>query len=241
MNNHIDITFDFRTDTPEGKDPDTWSPTLVEYHRLLWGKPLPGGGTFELEPKPKPPYYLHHCSQLGEFWLSSDAVMPTFQWSETIRGYMTDQELEDFRRIGYTIGAMMIFPAIQIDRKWTINQTRGCLRKIRDRFDLTLECVRRHYLGEESPMSKVLARYGDFFDVFGDFRGYVDHFLLQDLVTEDYNQVRLFHPNDDFKSLAVPQTKAEYLRYKDLSIAFIHARNRRSLNWVKENQIEKHK
>jgi hypothetical protein len=32
----IDITFDFRSDTPPGKDPDTWSPTLRSYHQLLW-------------------------------------------------------------------------------------------------------------------------------------------------------------------------------------------------------------
>lgn len=32
----IDTTFDFRDDTPEGKDPDQYSPTLRRYHKLLW-------------------------------------------------------------------------------------------------------------------------------------------------------------------------------------------------------------
>ena len=32
---HIDVTFDFRRDTPEGGDPDALSPTLRRYHRLL--------------------------------------------------------------------------------------------------------------------------------------------------------------------------------------------------------------
>ena len=44
---------------------------------------------------------------------------------------------------------------------------------IRDRFDLTLECIRRHYLDEPSPLSATLARYADFFGLFGDFAGYV--------------------------------------------------------------------
>jgi hypothetical protein len=44
----IDITFDFRSDTPQGKDPDVASPTLRHYHKLLWGKPLPGGVVFQL-------------------------------------------------------------------------------------------------------------------------------------------------------------------------------------------------
>jgi integrase len=39
----IDTTFDFRSDTPPGLDPDTYSPTLRRYHRLLWSKPLPSG------------------------------------------------------------------------------------------------------------------------------------------------------------------------------------------------------
>jgi hypothetical protein len=27
----------------------------------------------------------------------------------------------------------------------TINQTKGCIRRIADRLDLTLECIRRYY------------------------------------------------------------------------------------------------
>lgn len=31
----IDITYDFRTDTPPGKDPDAYSKTLRDYHKYL--------------------------------------------------------------------------------------------------------------------------------------------------------------------------------------------------------------
>ena len=31
----IDTTFDFRTDTPPGKDPDTFSPPLRKYHHFV--------------------------------------------------------------------------------------------------------------------------------------------------------------------------------------------------------------
>ena len=44
----IDIAFDFRSDTPPGKDPDERSPTLRRYHQLLWSKALPNGAPFEL-------------------------------------------------------------------------------------------------------------------------------------------------------------------------------------------------
>ena len=59
--NVIDVGFDFREDTPPGKDPDTWSPTLRRYHRLLWGKPLPDGTEFELDDT-TPGVSLHHRS-----------------------------------------------------------------------------------------------------------------------------------------------------------------------------------
>ena len=32
----LDVTFDFRTDTRAGGDPDALSPTLRRYHRQLW-------------------------------------------------------------------------------------------------------------------------------------------------------------------------------------------------------------
>lgn len=79
-------------------------------------------------------------------------------------------------------------------------------------------------------MSEVLNRYRDFFGLFGDFRGYVDHFLLQDLVTPDCGAVHLFHPNENFTTPAVPETRDAYLEYKNRSIDFIQARNARIRN-----------
>ena len=48
--------------------------------------------------------------------------------------------MEDFIRKTYTIGGMMIFPK----RRGGINQTRGFHAQIRDRWDLTLECIRKY-------------------------------------------------------------------------------------------------
>lgn len=44
----IDTTYDVRTDTPPGKDPDSHSPTLRRYHQLHWSKPLPDGTPYTL-------------------------------------------------------------------------------------------------------------------------------------------------------------------------------------------------
>ncbi len=225
----IDITFDCRSDAPPGKDPDKYSPTLRRYHRQLWSKPLPNGAVFDLADT-TPRVYLHHRSQLGEFWLSSDAVIPSFvkerrlaQVFEEIPG----EQIDAFRRVGYTIGGMMIFPGNQIDRRMTINSRRGCHPRIKDRFDLTVECIRLYYLGETSPLYETLDRYADFFALFGDFKGYVEFFLLQDLVTKDGTAVRFFAPFSEFAPWPVPASTEEYKAYMANALEFINARNGR--------------
>lgn len=229
MHTEIDITFDFRQDTPSGKDPDTYSKTLLRYHKLLWSKRLPCGTFFELDDS-VPGHYLYHRSAVGEFTLSSDAVIPTFKWHKRIQALIREEDLDAFNAAGYTIGGMMLFPANRIEGKWTINQARGCTRRIGDRFDLTLECIRRYYHNGQSPLSDVLTRYKHFFDLFGDFRNYVEFFLLHDLVSSDFSAVRLSEPFDDFSGSPIPNSAAEYMTYARDARAFIAARNRRILS-----------
>jgi Family of unknown function (DUF6994) len=236
----IDITFDFRSDTPgygrPRADPDASSPTLRRYHQLIWSKPLPSGAPFELDIATPP--YLHYLSELGEFWLTSDTVIPT--WSKWRKmAHIIDQipevEREAFTRLTYTIGGMMVFPGNQIDRKPTINGARGLDARIADRFDLTVECIRRHYLDEPIPclLSDTLARYADFFGLFGDFAGYVNFFHLQDLVDDVTSTVKFFTPFEDFTAPPLPGTLGEYLWYRQHAIEFIESRNRRIAAYVR--------
>jgi hypothetical protein len=80
---------------------------------------------------------------------------------------------------------------------------------------------------EDSPMAATLGRYAGFFALFGDFRGYVDFFLLQDLVSSDCQTVRFFMPFNDFSPPAIPKDLETYLEFRRLSIEFTEARNRR--------------
>jgi hypothetical protein len=224
----IDPSFDFRTDAG-GKDPDAYSPTLKQYHKLLWSKPLPSGRPFNLDDTLRGAY-LHHRSDVGEYFLSSDSVIPTFtRWgfAKAHPALYSEEENQAFVAIASTIGATIVFPGNPIQRKWTINQARGCLRKISDRFDLTLECIRRHYACQSSPLGETLARYEDFFALFENFSGYVDFFLLQDLVTDDHAAVTFFMPFDDFQTSAMPSDDPTYREYRRQSIRFIEARSRR--------------
>jgi len=234
MDKFIDITFDFRSDTPLGKDPDALSPTLRSYHKFLWSKPLPNGVLFELDDT-KSNVYLYHQSEIGEFFLSSDSAIHTFsRWASMahIINQLKQGEAEEFRRVGYSMGGMIIFPANRIEGKNTINVARGFHPLIKDRIDLTVECIRRYYKNEKSPLSEVLTRYADFFAIFGDFKGYVEFFLLQDLVTEDFSSIKFFITFEDFKTPVVPKTLDAYLSYKHLTIKFTNERNQRILESI---------
>jgi hypothetical protein len=99
-----------------------------------------------------------------------------------------------------------------------------------------VECIRRHYSRGDSPLSDVLARYSDFFELFRDYQGFVEFFHLQDIVTDTCDGVRFFTPFDDFESpLPIPSTKGEYLDYRTRAMEFLKARNRRIRDWSERN------
>src|SRR5471030_370346 len=134
----IDTTFDFRMDSG-GRDPDSHSATLRQYHQLLWSKQLPNGKHFELDAS-NPKLYLYHQSELGKFLLTSDSVIYTYnRWKRLahITGQFSEADREEFFAIAYTIGGMLVFTGNRINGKNTINGERGFNRKICDRIDLT--------------------------------------------------------------------------------------------------------
>ncbi len=230
----IDVNFNFYLDTPKGKDPDSYSDTLRRYHKLLWNKPLPNGTVFELDLKT--PKILHHKSQLGEFYLSSDSLAHDYsKWKSTehIIKKIPKTEIENFFNLGCTIGGYTIFPSNRVDKQMTINGSRGINKKIKDRFDLTLECIRRFYLNEDSPLLETLSRYEDFFKLFDDFKGYVDFFLFQDLVQSNYSSINYFLPSNNFNNSPIPNDIQEYKAYRKNMTEFINKRSKRIFEYSK--------
>ncbi|MEJ7650118.1 MAG: hypothetical protein WKF57_13950 [Nakamurella sp.] len=224
----IDTRFDVRRDSGS-RDPDSHSATLRRYHRLLWGKPLPDGRTFELDAR------LRHRSDHGDFSLASDAITHTYRsWTRPSRlvdvvNQIPAHELTEFYDLGCTVGAYIVFPfPVRINDRWqmSINQARGIHPQIRDRFDITLECIRLWYSNEHSPFAHRLDPYAFFFGLFPTFRGYVTHFLLDDLVTPDYTGVRFHVPFEGFSSDPLPvRSVEEYRKYMQRSSEFVRARN----------------
>lgn len=223
----IDTAYNFQKEVGT-LDPDKYSATLQEYHRLLWSKPLPNGKLFQLSKVSG--NRLYHKSEIGEFYLSSDRVVPSFsRWKrmESLIVKVPKEELEQFNNLAETIGGIVIWPSDRIDGMPTINAERGFNRRICDRIDLTIECIRRLYLEESSPMTNTLNRYGRFFEIFGDFKGYIDFFLLHDLVTTDYTKVNIAPPFINFETQPIPQTVSEYMAYIEHMARFVQARNKK--------------
>ena len=110
----INVDFNFFSEVREGQDPDSKSPTLKKYHKLLWSKPLPSGKIFDL--KEDPPElsknYLYHKSELGYFVFGSDAITHSYR-NHKKKKHITEQipdEVSDLFNQGANIASYIIFP-----------------------------------------------------------------------------------------------------------------------------------
>ena len=208
------------------KDPDCECVLLQDYHSKLWSKKLPNGDTLNLKKG-----YGKNYLTWDNFRFGSDSIIVSFRYDkykEMIHEVMKivpsyKDFIENYLNISNTIGGFIIFPK----RKGGINQTRGCNYRIKDRFDLTLECIRKYYIGEKSPLSTVLEQDKDFFNLFLDFKGYVEFFFLQDLVSDDFGKVNFWLGEGDMNQNPFPKTVDEYLNFIEKELDFVQKRNNR--------------
>lgn len=75
-------------------------------------------------------------------------------------------------------------------------------------------------------MSDVLQDDKKFFDLFVDFKGYVDFFYLQDCVSSDYREVKMWL-DEDFSYHPLPKTVDSYLGWINSNLDFVRNRNER--------------
>ena len=230
----IDTSFDFRSDSNE-KDPDAHSPTLRRYHRHLWSKQLPNGEFLEIEEIDSRLVYRFNMQTIS---FGSDSISNSYIGTKKVAhltGEISQPEFEEFRDKGSTIGGYIIFPSARDFGKMSINGARGFNRDIADRFDLTLECIRLHYLRLENPLEVTfnLPTNQFFFSLFKNFTGYIEFFLLQDLVDSNFEKVRFFTDTRiPFTSSPIPASATEYREYKKASLKFVAMRNQRILEWA---------
>lgn len=249
----IDVTFDFTTDTPlywvnfwennnglgaGSSDPDSVSKTLQNYQKSLYSRVLPIGETMNLKIGLGSDYLTWNGFRFGSDSITTGFRYNKYNWMiENVKKTKSDyrEYMEDYIRKTYTIGGNIIFPK----RKDSINQRRGCDPRIRDRWDLTLECIRRFFYQEENPLSETLEKDKNFFELFIDFKGYVDFFFLQDCVTDDYSKVLFWTDINVFRENPLPRTVQEYLDFIEHQKDFVNRRNERIRKFVQTLKDEK--
>lgn len=247
MRRVFDTTHNYKVDTPSRTKPDADkdSQILRTDHELLWSKELPSGDIFAPKVTPRRSQYLiHKDSSEARHCYGSDAITSSYtSWViqknpksralvDAIEG-LNDGQKTRYLKPAYTVGSTMIWP-VRAKDPWTMNRARGANMKIADRMDLTLECIRRHYAGEAgTPLTRVTDAYADFFELFIDFKGFVEFFHFQDLVARDCDEVEFYLPFDNFKQSGTPATTTEYVKYREAVLKFIERRSHRMAEWVR--------
>ena len=239
----LDITKRLNKNISTAGDPDRYSKELKEYHRVLWSNrklfsnpfTLINGDTNKL---------IYDNGDLTIVF-TPDSITNSF-YGHKRRKPIIDQYCEEDSEIrsllneyfdtDYIIGSSILFPTsingVFIQK--TLNIKRGISKYIRDRFDYTLECIKRYYdvSNRESPLLNDIEKNREFFDLFHDFKTYVDFFFLNDLVDANYN-VMSFTNVIDFEH-AYPRDRDEYKLYLKNMMDFYKARNERIGRWIEQ-------
>ena len=73
----------------------------------------------------------------------------------------------------------------------------------------------------------------DFFDLFVDFKGFVDFFYLQDCVNEKEDSIIFWFKDDGFTGKILPETVDEYVFWLNHNLEFVKRRNIRIQKAIK--------
>jgi hypothetical protein len=234
----FDVSFCFYDEKGYVRDADSESRILQRMHARLWSKDLPNGDRLEWTPDAKTRTLSTELAGGTTVWVSSDTIATThsnYAGVRELHAGLDAEERDRIERAFYTIAGFMVFPV----HPQSLNQVRGRKWEIRDRFDLTLECIRRHYLAvDDNPLASVLTDDAGFFALFGGgqegFENYVQFFLLDDLW--DGQSIRWFDGFEgsdwDFTTPALPDSASSYLRYLDVVGTFVTSRNARIADWL---------
>jgi len=222
----IDVNYQFHIckNGNEKFDIDLQCREIYDYHKVLWQRKLPNGKMLHFEiRKNRGGYYLFEMNSKIRF--GSDSILHTYRnYSKgKIKNLIKEfnqNDLNQFYEKLTTIGGYIIFPK----HMNSLNQRRGNHSLVADRFDITLDSIRKYYRGEkiDYPLRNDLEKDREFFSWFIDFESYVSFFYLDDLVDKKSRRILFFSEDKP-----LPTSKASYLIYKANVLSFLEKRNRR--------------
>lgn len=233
MPDDFDPDFCFYDEEGYERDADAESLQLRLFHARLWSKDASEGPLMFM---PDQGARTLTCTLADGTTLrvSSDTIATSHSGYTEMRplhaGLPGDYR-NDIERKFYRMAGFIVFPV----HPQSLNQLRGW--RLRDRFDLTLECIRRHYTGEAHPLADVMTQGAKFFGLFGSghtgFVRYVEFFHLQGLVAD--GSVRWFDGSSttpDLDAARLPATTDNYRAYLDNVAEFTDDRTDRIRTWL---------
>ncbi len=240
INIHLDFTKDSVKNNIKG-DPDIFNNTLRIYQKELYSREklcLDFGNRMDYD-------YLIYKEKNIRF--ASDCIINMNEmykeYKETHEKYFSicsnyyKKLYQEYLDTARTIGGEIIFPK----HRYSINQCRGVYRQIKDRFDLTLECIKRFYEHiQPNPLEKILLMDKEFFGLFGTgvrgFEKYVNFFFLDDLVKDGKVDFFFGTYNDDiFNHSPFAWKQAEWEQLLEKQMVFLEKRNKAIENFCKLN------
>ena len=154
------------------------------------------------------------CDSIGNAWFYESSL--------------DKEEHKKYLKLMNTIGGKIIFPKHKKIGIQTINTIRGLNPKIKDRFDLTLECIKLYYFDKKNnPLYEILNLNFDFFNLFGKgedgFKNYIEFFFLDECLVDNKGNIKFFI-EEKFEN-PIPSNKKRDLYLK--TIEFIENRNKK--------------
>ncbi len=225
----IDVNLNFWVDS-SGADPDIFSKKLREYQIMLYSRK---SDNIILTPGGDMSYDYLYIDSPENMRLGSDCILnmnERYREYKNINAKHLENTSDHYKKLykkyldmAHTIGGEILFPK----RKNSINVERGRNHLIKDRFDLTLECIRRYYNDKnaQNPLYTTICADKIFFDLFKTFDGYVEYFFLGDLV--ENGRINFFfgkYKDDVFNHSPLAWEQSDWEQLLDNQMKFLEKR-----------------
>lgn len=221
----------------EAQDPADFSAKLAQYQILLYTKPLPSGGFLKLR--------ANKFNQVEAELPSGESIlltsMPLIHQAcfeadnHELLSKLPQSQVDIMLRTLVTSGNYMLIPAQPLNG-YRLDDFRKNPR-IGNRIDLYLECVRRQYAGEPSPLDDILNPFKPWFELFLSFKQFVEFFYLGNLYDPKLKKIHFFKTFDpDFPINLDPETGSSSMLVLSHSVIFAGSRGQAQEKWL----IEQH-
>ena len=205
------------------KDPDKVSNRLYNDLSLLTNLDFVDGKNKDYHGEFKYKHLIHNNLPF------SSSYIGVLEYYAKRKALYDELRIGEFLNIFRTIGGHMIWPFndVIINNRYTISSARYNAGVIYSRIDFILQAIKCHYLGKDYKHSSILYEAINnehkWFEEYGrgeeGFKSFIDSFLLNDFVDNDYNVLSLVYDRpieDSERSFTIIESRYNFDSYFNL-------------------------